>query len=153
MAHDPQVGLNGADVLLYVFVGDEGGEGEGEGDGQFVALAGQRGATRDRSAATIDISHKLDKYERFIPGRLSSTMSFDGLWVPSDHAYEALEAAYDNQETIVCRMIHDGDPWKEADGFLTSISEAFPDQDAATISATFQVSGAWRDVEGAGEGE
>ena len=129
------VGLNGADVLLYVDTGAE-----------YEALAGQRGATRERNAATIDVSHKLDKYERFIPGRLSSTMSFDGLWVPTDDAYTALEAAYDDQETIVCRLIQDGEPWKEADGFLTSISEAFPDQEAATISATFQVSGAWRDA-------
>lgn len=129
------VGLNGADVLLYVDTGAE-----------FEALAGQRGATRDRNAATIDVSHKLDKYERFIPGRLSSQLAFDGLWVPNDDAYLALEAAYDDQETIVCRLIRNGEPWKEADGFLTSISEAFPDQDAATITATFQVSGAWRDV-------
>lgn len=134
------VGLNGADVLLYVNVGtDEVPD--------FQALAGQRGATRDRNAATIDISHKLDQYERFIPGRLSSTMSFDGLWVPDDAAYAALEAAYENQDTIIGRLIQDGEPWKEADGFLTNISEAFPDQDAATISANFQVSGAWRDVE------
>lgn len=130
-------GLNGADVLLYVETGSD----------EYTALAGQRGATRDRAAATIDVSHKLDKYERFIPGRLSSNMSFDGLWVPDDAAYAALEAAYDNQETIVCRLVKDGEPWREADGFLTSISEAYPDQDAATISATFQVSGAWRDVE------
>jgi TP901-1 family phage major tail protein len=129
-------GLNGADVLLYVDTGTE-----------FEALAGQRGATRERSAGTIDVSHKLDKYERFIPGRLSSSLSFDGLWVPDDGAYAALEDAYDAQETIVCRLINDGEPWKEADGFLTSISEAYPDQDAATISATFQVSGAWRDPE------
>ena len=136
MAED--IGLNGADILLYVDV---------DGLGDYQALAGQRGATRERNAATIDISHKLDKYERFIPGRLSSTMSFDGLWVPDDTAYAALETAYDNQETVVARMVQDGSPWKEADGFLTSISEGFPDQEAATISANFQVSGAWRDVE------
>lgn len=135
------VGLNGADVLLYVNTGTTEAP-------DFTALAGQRGATRDRNAATIDISHKLDKYERFIPGRLSSTMSFDGLWVPDDAAYAALEAAYDDQQTIVARLVQDGEPWKEADGFLTSISESYPDQEAATISANFQVSGAWRDVDG-----
>jgi predicted secreted protein len=132
----PDVGMNGADVLLYAETAP----------GTFTALAGQRGATRDRSAATIDISHKLDKYERFIPGRLSSSLAFDGLWVPTDEAYQTLDEAYDAQDTIVCRLMWDGEPWKEADGFLTSLSEAYPDQDAATITATFQVSGAWRDV-------
>lgn len=129
-------GINGADVLLYVETSTD----------DYEALAGQRGASRERSAATIDVSSKEDTYEAFIPGRLSSTLSFDGLWVPDDAAYTALEDAYDNQETIVARMMNDGEPWKEADGFLTSISETFPDQDAATISATFQVSGAWRDA-------
>lgn len=132
-----EVGLNGADVLLYVETAPD----------DFTPLAGQRGASRERSAATIDTSHKLDEYERFIPGRLSSTMSFDGLWVPDDEAYAALEAAYENRVLIGVRMIKDGELWKEADGFLTSISEGFPDQEAATISANFQVSGAWRDVE------
>jgi predicted secreted protein len=125
------VGLNGADVLLYV-----GAE----------PLAGQRGATRSQDAATIDVSHKLDKYERFIPGRLSSQLQFDGLWVPDDTAYQALQTARENQDTVVCRLMFDGAPWREADGFITTMTESYPDQDAATISATFQVSGAWRDI-------
>jgi TP901-1 family phage major tail protein len=133
-----EVGLNGADILLYVDV---------DGQGDYQPLAGQRGATRELNAATIDISHKLDKHERFLPGRLSSTMSFDGLWVPDDAAYIALENARENQETIVARLLRDGEPWKEADGFLTSLSESHGDQEASTVSASFQVSGAWRDVE------
>jgi predicted secreted protein len=136
---EEDIGINGADFLLYVNVGTEEAP-------DYQPLAGQRGASRELSAATIDVSHKLDKHERFLPGRLSSTLSFDGLWAETD-SYLALLDAQDAQELILVRIVLNGEPWKEATGFITNMSEGFPDQEGATFSANFQVSGAWRDVE------
>jgi predicted secreted protein len=131
--------INGSDILLGV---------ELEG-GTFQALAGQRNLSRSETTGTIDTSSKLDDSERFIAGRHSSTLSFDGLWSPNTDSFQRLVDARRNREIIVCRIFLDGDAYEECDGFITSLDTSWPDNDAATYSAQFQVSGAWRKVEAA----
>ena len=124
---------NGSEVLLYV----------GE-----TAVAKQTGLSRSRSSPTIDTSHKLSEVDEFIPGRGNGgTLTLNALFVPEHDGYTALRTAQDDKELITARVTLDGEDWQEAQALVTQFDEDWPDNAAATMSITLQVSGVWTDLE------
>src|SRR4030042_4056480 len=86
--------MNGTDLLLLVNTGVSPIV-------QYEAVGSQRDAPIDEATATIDVSSKDSRAQRVLPGRYSSTISLDALYVPSDQAFMALKAANRDGEMIL----------------------------------------------------
>jgi hypothetical protein len=120
--------MNGTDVLLLI-------------DGDVVGS--QRNVTFDETTAEVDYSNK-DQREMIVgAGRYGATVTLDALYVPDDDGYGRLKAAMRNGSLITVIRQEEGDVLESAAALVTSLSEAAPDQDAATISVSLRISGAW----------
>ena len=112
----------------------------------YAAVGCQRDATIEESTATIDVSCKDIRAQRVLPGRYSGTISFDALYVPTDAGYIALKNAM-RDGTLIKLAREDEDIVTEwIDAVVESISEAFPDQDAAVYSVSLTIDGFWTEV-------
>ncbi len=132
--------MNGSDVLLLVNTGTNLSP-------EYEVVASQRGVTFERNNAEIDFSSKTGGREMIVEaGRYDATVTLDGLYVPTDEAYQALDAACEAGTLIKIRRQEEGTATREADALITQMSEAFPDQDAATISVSLRISGPWSEV-------
>ncbi len=132
--------MNGADVLLLVNTGTDEAP-------VYEAVGSQRGATFEENTAEIDVSSKTGgRAMRVVAGRYDATVTLDGLYVPDDNAYQALKAAERAGTLIKIRRQEEDADLEEASALITQISEAAPDQDAATISISLRISGAWAEV-------
>ena len=118
--------MNGTDILIWI-------------DGNMVGS--QRDVTIDENTAEIDVSSKEQREMRVLPGRYDSAISLDGLYVPDDTAYLALQAAMRNGTFVEVVVVEDSVVTESADAIVTALSRAAPDQDAATVSITLEIDG------------
>lgn len=132
--------MNGTDILILVNVGTPTAPA-------YQAVGCQRDATIEEASATIDVSCKDSRAQRVLPGRYSSTISLDSLYVPDDGAYHLLQDANRNGELILVAKEVQGEVFETANAKIDSMSESYPDQAEATISFAFTVDGFWT-VEG-----
>jgi TP901-1 family phage major tail protein len=130
------MGMNGTDFLLLVNTGTAEVPA-------YTVVGSQRDATVDETTATIDVSSKDSRAQRVLPGRYSSTISLDALYVPDDAAYQALVAANRDGELILVAKQVAGVVTETANAVVTSISEGYPDQGEATISVSLTIDGEW----------
>jgi len=132
--------MNGTDIMLLVNTGTAAVP-------VYEALGSQRDVTFDEETAEIDASNKNDgRAKRVLPGRYSAGLSLDALYVPTNDAYLALQAAMRDGELILVAREDDGVTQETADALITSLSEGFPDQDAGTISIDLVIDGDWTEV-------
>lgn len=131
----PNGEVNGYDVIVQVQ--------EPAGSGPFVTVGSQRGVTFGENTAAIDISSKERREGIYLPGRYTSTVSFEHLYIPNSSGYDKLKQAMRTGTFVRLRRFELGAGLEEADAVVTGLSGSFPDQEAAVISADFQVSGAW----------
>lgn len=120
--------MNGTDILLLV---------------NGTAVGSQRDVTFEETNEEIDMSSKDGRAKRVIAGRYGSSVSLDAVYVPSDAAYLLLKAAMRNGTLIQINRQEEGSILESADALVTSISEAGPDQDAATVSIDLTIDGDW----------
>lgn len=120
--------MNGSDVLLLV---------------EGVAVGSQRDVTFEETTAEIDMSSKDSRAFRVIGGRYKSTVTLDALYVPDDASYVALKAAMRAGTLIQINRQEDDAILESANALVTSISEAAPDQDGATISVGLTIDDEW----------
>ena len=120
--------MNGTDVLIWV-------------DGN--AVGSQRDVTSNEETGEIDVSSKDQREGRYLPGRYGSTMDLEALYVPSDTAYGALRDAMRNGTFVEVVILDDGIALESADAIVTKLSRKAPDQDAATVSISLRIDGAW----------
>lgn len=106
-------------------------------------IGSQRGVTFEETTAEIDTSSKDQREMTVIAGRYSASVSLDALYVPADGGYERLQAAMRNGSLVTVIRQEDGDILESAPALVTSLSQAAPDQDAATVAASLRVSGPW----------
>jgi len=132
-------GQNGADFLISVNIGTVASP-------VYSVVGGQRDLTVDQASDAIDVSSKDTPHAEFIAGRRSKTVQFDALFIPNAAAYGRLAEAQENGELVRVRRKDFGQPVKEAEGIVTSLSESFPDQGAATVSCNIQISGTFTAV-------
>jgi len=133
------MGMNGTDFLLLVNTGTAEVP-------VYTVVGSQRDATVDEASATIDVSSKDSRAQRVLPGRYSSTLSLDALYVPDDEAYQALVEANRTGELIKVAKELAGVVTETADAVVTSISEGYPDQGEATVSVSLTIDGEWEAV-------
>jgi len=132
--------VNGTDVLILVNVGTAAVP-------IYEAVASQKDLTIEESSEEIDFSNKSSgRYAEFKPGRYSSNISFESLFVPNEGSYGVLQQSQEFGLMLKVRRQFAGVADREADVFVTSISATFPDQGASVVSAAMRVSGPWRSV-------
>ena len=131
---------NGTDILLLVNTGTEVVP-------VYEVVGSQRDVTFDETNDEIDLSNKdSGRAKIVIPGRYSSSISLDALYVPTNDAYLALKDACRDGELILVARTEDDVTTEIASAMIATMSSGFPDQGESTISITFTVSGEWDEV-------
>jgi len=131
--------MNGADLLLLVNTGTPSVP-------SYEAVGCQRDATIEETSDTIDNSCKDSRAQRVEPGRYSSTVSLDAVYVSSDAGYLALRDANRNGDLILIARQEEDVVVETATAKVDSISETFPDQAESTISISLTLDGFWVEV-------
>lgn len=131
--------MNGTDILVLINTGTPGVP-------VYEVLGSQRDVTFEETNDEIDVSSKASRKKRVLAGRYSCNISLDAMYVPSDAAYQALKAALRNGTLIKILRQEEGVALEEANAIVTAMSEAGPDQDAATVSITFAIDDGWVEV-------
>ena len=134
----PHGEMNGSDVLVQVETPAD--------SGFYVTVGSQRGATFGETTNPIDMSSKESRLGFFNPGRWTSTISFEYMYIATASGYARLKAASRDGEYVRLRRRERGVNTEIAQCVVTSISEAAPDQDAVVVSADFQLNGGWEAV-------
>jgi TP901-1 family phage major tail protein len=127
---------NGTDLIILVNTGTDLVP-------VYEAVGCQRDATIDQSTAAIDVSCKDSRAQRVLPGRYSGALSLDALYVPTGAAYQALNDAMRDGNLILIGRQDEGVVTETVPALIESMSETFPDQDAATISISMTIDGFW----------
>lgn len=109
----------------------------------FNLIGSQRESTITENTAAIDESNKESRNYVGSPGRYTCTVSCTALYVPTDEAFLALEAAMQDGTMLKIQRDFDASTKTNIDAICTSCVRNNPDQGAATVSADFQCSGAW----------
>lgn len=125
---------NGTDTLILANIGTPETP-------SYMVVGCQRDATWEESSDTIDVSCKDSRAQRVLAGRYSGTLSLDALYIPDDEAFLALQTANRNGDLILLARQEAGVVIETVSAKVDSLSEAFPDQDAATVSASFTFDG------------
>ena len=87
---------------------------------------------------------RLDsRIRRVLAGRYSATVSRDALFIADDAGYLLLQAAMRNGTTVTLVRNEEGANIEQATAVVASLSTAAPDQDVATVSASFEIDNAW----------
>jgi len=131
--------MNGTDVLLLVNTGTPSLP-------VYEVVGSQRDVTFEEATEEIDVSSKDSRAKRVLPGRYSSSLSLDALYVPTNADYQALKDAMRNGDLILVARQEDNITLETADALITGLSEAFPDQGEATISVSLTVDGFWTEL-------
>ena len=134
----PNGEVNGYDVIVQVQ--------EPSGSGSFETIASQRGVTFGEQTNAINISSKQRREGVYLPGRYDATASLEHLYIPNSSGYAKLKTAMRDGTFVRLRRRELGANLEEADAVCTNLSGDFPDQDAAVISADFQISGGWTEL-------
>ena len=105
-------------------------------------LAGQRGATLNRSADTIDATSKDGAgWQQNIAGLKSWSIDADGIFVESDEAYDILENAYLNSEEVTASIVLPSGSQYEGLVIITDLPLEAPHDDLVTYSVSLTGSG------------
>lgn len=131
--------MNGSDFLVLANTGTPVAP-------VYEVVGSQRDATVEETNEVIDVSSKDGRARRILPGRYGSTLSLDALYVPTDAAFLALQAAQRAGELIIVARQESGVVTELASANIDSMSESFPDQGEATISISMTVDGEWEEV-------
>ena len=109
---------------------------------QYKALAGQRGATLNRSTDTLDVSNKVTEgWKEFITGSKEWSMECDGILMADDTAFAKLEEYFLNGQEVEVK-IGDNTGWGyEGKAIITDFPIEAPYDDALSYTVTLQGTG------------
>ena len=133
------MGMNGTDILLLVNTGTALVP-------VYVAVGSQRDATFGETNEAIDMSSKDSRAKRVLAGRYTAEITMEALYVPSDTAFLALKDAMRNGTLIKVVREESGVSIEEVNAVVTDLSQAAPDQDAATVSIGLAIDGEWVEI-------
>lgn len=113
----------------------------------YKDLAGQRGATLNRSAETIDITNKVSAgWKENIASVKEWSVDCDGVFVADDEALAKLEEAFNNNTSVTVKMA-DSQWGYEGQAIITDFPIEAPYDDAATYSMTLQGTGSLQKIQ------
>lgn len=123
--------IRGIDILVSVKVAEE-----------YVSVAGQRGATLNRSASTIDVSNKVSgDWAKAISGMKSWSVDADGLLPLDDAGFTALETAFNTSAKVLIQIAKGTDLIYSGEAYITDFPIEAPYDDVATYSVSFAGNG------------
>lgn len=128
--------MNGTDILLLVNTGTPTAP-------VYEVMGGQRNFTQTENTAARDDSSKDAREAANEPGRYSANLSLETLYVPTDNAFLALEAAMRDGDKILVLRQEEGVNIEAALCVITSLVRNGPDQETATCSAELTLDGAF----------
>lgn len=106
-------------------------------------LGGQRGATLNRSAETIDATTKDGNgWQENVQGLKSWGIDADGVLIESDEAWQMLEEAYLNSESVVAYIELPSGNQYEGECIITDLPIEAPHDDLVSYSLSLTGSGA-----------
>ena len=112
------------------------------------AVGSQRNVTIDRTMEAPDITDKSGRDKKVIAGKRDSTVTCDALYVVGDTAYAALVTEYESATPTGVTLNWNENSgtstnYRTATAFVTGLSINAASNEAAEMTATFQVSGGW----------
>ena len=117
----------GKSMIVHVNIGSDSSP-------DYQPVAGQRGFSRNRSAATIDAGDKLSSIRKKLAGDKEESFKLDGLYVPDDAAQKLLDVAYQAGSLVLVRAYNSGNAIWECLCSITNLSESHPDGEVSTMS-------------------
>ncbi len=135
----------GMDILLKVNVADSGSPAN------YVAIAGQRGATLNRSRDTIDTTCKdsAGGWKTSIAGMGEWSIDTDGILIDGDANFAKLEQAFLNREILKVQMVNSKTKaGYEGDVVITDFPLEAPYDDAMTYSLSLAGAGELKTLTG-----
>ncbi len=134
----------GMDIILKVNIA------EAEAEANYVAIAGQRGATLNRSRDVIDVTCKDagGGWKQSIAGFGEWSIDTDGILIDGDENFAKLEKSFLNREVILVQMVNSktGKGY-EGEAVVTDFPLEAPYDDAMTYSLSLKGAGELREVE------
>lgn len=113
-----------------------------QADGVFVKVGGQRGATLNRSADTLETTSKdSDGFKEFESAFKEWSIDADGLYVAGDTGFQALEDSFMNGTKLKVQLAMPSGEQYEGMAVITDLPIEAPYDDMATYSVTLQGSG------------
>ena len=136
-----QTAIAGKDLLLTIW---------SEDGSDFLAIAGQRSLTINRSADTIEVSSKdtAGGWKSFLAGMKEWSIDIDGVYAVDDASHRKLAAAFTNSELVCVRVINNNTD-EDMFGGLAAITDypiEAPFDDAVTYSISLAGNGALVDL-------
>lgn len=134
---------SGVNFLVYVNMGDEPIV-------QYAAIAGQRGATLNRSMDTIDTTSKdSEGFKENEAGFIEWSIDFDGLLIEDDAGYMKLEEVFLARKKVKVRFETAAGNKYEGHAILTDFPIEGPYDGEATYSGTLTGTGKYTKVDAA----
>ena len=127
---------NGVDIIINVNTGTTETPA-------WEAVAGQRNATLNRSAETIDITNKLSgSWKENMASWKEWSIDCDGLVVFDDAGFMALETAFNAGDEVEIQVAIDGTATYTGNAIISDLPIEAPYDDAATYAVTLVGTGA-----------
>lgn len=128
--------VKGIDFLVKVNTGTDS-------EPVYTTVGGQRGASLNRDAETMDTTSKDSQgWSESVPGLKSWSIEADGLLTENDAGYLALEKAYMDGEAVVVNITTAGGNKYEGKAIISSFPLSAPYDDLATFEVSFTGTGA-----------
>lgn len=110
---------------------------------EYVTVAGQRGASLNRDAETMDTTSKDSQgWNESISGFKSWSIEADGLLTEDDAGFLALEEAYMEGEPVLVSITTAGGNKYDGKAIISSFPLSAPYDDLATFEVSFTGTGA-----------
>lgn len=110
--------------------------------GEYTVVGGQRGATLNRAAETMDATNKITgDWKRNISGLKEWSVDCDGLLALDDVGYLALEEAFNEGKAVKIQVAKGDALAYEGDALITDFPIEAPYDDLATYSVSFTGAG------------
>jgi TP901-1 family phage major tail protein len=129
--------IPGKSLLIYVNTGTDATP-------VWTKVGAQRGFSLEETADNFETTSKDSGVNReYEYSYNSSTISLNGLYIPSDEGLQALKNAQRNQEKIKAQTWENGAAVEQADALVTTRTIEGPHDNSATYSTELQITGGW----------
>ena len=133
----------GKDTLLLI--------GKSTDQNEFLLLGGQRNNPLSRKADSIDATSKdSGDFSDKLPGMLSWSMSYEGLFILNDNAYEIVDYCYTHRKPVFIRQEYPDGSYRTGWATITQLDEDHSYNGVSTLKITLEGKGAISDVQTVG---
>lgn len=115
---------------------------------EWLLFGGQRNNPLSRKAESIDATSKdSGNYSDKLPGMLSWSMSYDGLYVLNSDAYDIVDNRYTNRKPVYIRQEYPDGSYRTGWASITQLDEEHNYNGVSTLKMTLEGKGAISDIQ------